>query len=165
MATRSLIAMELDKGLYKTIYCHNDGYLKHNGAILLEHYSEKQKLNELLELGDISYLGKFVKPNPEKEHSFEYGKRQPDVVVAYGREREELNVEPKIMTLNKMRKYSFIDYFYIFTKENEWKYFDYSNMKKPRSVKEDLEIEKQNDKDVYTCEVIKKLKKTEDEME
>lgn len=44
MATRSTISYQLNHldyptPVYKTIYCHLDGYLSHNGAILVEHYN------------------------------------------------------------------------------------------------------------------------------
>ena len=44
MSTRSLICEELDNGKYKTIYCHSDGYLTYNGAMLIEHFNDRKKL-------------------------------------------------------------------------------------------------------------------------
>ena len=46
MATRSTISLQLDNDEYKTIYCHHDGYLTHNGAMLLDHYDTKEKSRE-----------------------------------------------------------------------------------------------------------------------
>jgi len=40
----------------KAIYCHWDGYLEHNGAILNEHYASSPKVNNLIALGDLSSL-------------------------------------------------------------------------------------------------------------
>lgn len=57
MATRSMIYKEQQDGTLKGIYCHWDGYLEYNGSILLEHYSDPDKLEKLLALGDISSLG------------------------------------------------------------------------------------------------------------
>ena len=39
MSTRSTIAIENADGTVKKVYCHFDGYIKHNGQILAEHYS------------------------------------------------------------------------------------------------------------------------------
>ena len=39
MATRSTIALEFADGTVEQVYCHWDGYLAHNGLMLLEHYS------------------------------------------------------------------------------------------------------------------------------
>ena len=57
MSTRSRIAIEKQDGTVESIYCHFDGYLSHNGEILQEHYSTKEKMEKLIELGDISQLG------------------------------------------------------------------------------------------------------------
>lgn len=55
MGTRSRIGvMHGDK--CKSVYCHWDGYLEHNGAILQEHY-DSPKANNLVALGDLSSLG------------------------------------------------------------------------------------------------------------
>lgn len=64
MGTRSRIAvMHGDK--CKSVYCHWDGYLAHNGAILQEHY-DSARANHLVSLGDISSLGK----NIGEQHPF-----------------------------------------------------------------------------------------------
>lgn len=39
MSTRSFICVEQDDGSYKGVYCHSDGYLTYNGAMLLDHYT------------------------------------------------------------------------------------------------------------------------------
>jgi hypothetical protein len=56
MATRSLIGMNLGNGIVKTIYCHWDGYPEGVGVTLVKHYNTPSKVNELLELGDVSSL-------------------------------------------------------------------------------------------------------------
>ena len=58
MGTRSRIGvMHGDK--VKSIYCHWDGYLAHNGAILQEHY-DSAKANHLVAMGDMSSLGTVI---------------------------------------------------------------------------------------------------------
>jgi hypothetical protein len=56
MATRSRIAIEKQDGTVDSIYCHFDGYLEGVGKTLFNHY-DQEKLEKLLELGDISSLG------------------------------------------------------------------------------------------------------------
>lgn len=56
MSTRSRIAIETESGTVKSIYCHFDGYVSGVGKTLYNHY-DKEKLEELIELGDISSLG------------------------------------------------------------------------------------------------------------
>ncbi len=56
MSTRSFIAKQIEKDAYLTVYCHNDGYLTYNGALLLDCYNTPEQVDELLKLGDLSYL-------------------------------------------------------------------------------------------------------------
>ena len=60
MATRSTIAKLGKDGIIKSVYCHCDGYLEHNGKILNEHYKDESKVDELLAHGDISSLNKNI---------------------------------------------------------------------------------------------------------
>jgi hypothetical protein len=56
MATRSAIIREREDGLFEGVYCHNDGYLEHNGSILREYYRDPEKVRHLIGLGDMSVL-------------------------------------------------------------------------------------------------------------
>jgi hypothetical protein len=56
MGTRSTIALEFADGTVQQVYCHWDGYLEHNGQILLKHYSDPFKLRDLIDLGGFSSL-------------------------------------------------------------------------------------------------------------
>lgn len=87
MSTHCTIALRGSDGKYHSIYCHSDGYLKHTGAVLLKHYSDPDKVQSLIDLGDISFLAPEVAPPAGVEHSFE--NRYPDVTVAYHRDRGE----------------------------------------------------------------------------
>ena len=109
MATRSTIAIEYADGTVEQVYCHWDGYLDHNGVILRDNYSDPFKLQQLIELGDISSLG----PNIGDKHpfsQFEIKKDAPDFdkliamheqaekegyTTFYGRDRGETGVAPK----------------------------------------------------------------------
>lgn len=91
MATRSAIGvMHGDK--CKAVYCHWDGYLDHNGRILLEHY-DSSKANHLVALGNISSLCKEIEIPEGVEHSFDTP--VSDITVFYGRDRGEEGQEFK----------------------------------------------------------------------
>ena len=67
MGTRSMIAIQNPYNkTVRAVYCHRDGYLEHNGAILQKHYSNSPKVNNLIALGDISSL----RPEIGAEHPF-----------------------------------------------------------------------------------------------
>ena len=97
MGTRSRIGvMHGDK--VKSVYCHWDGYLEHNGAILQEYY-DSAKANNLVALGDMSTL----RPQIGEKHAFSQFDLPPEEVEAYkeltrdwctfyGRDRGEVSV-------------------------------------------------------------------------
>jgi hypothetical protein len=84
--------------IVKSVYCHWDGYLSHNGAILQEHY-DSVKANQLVALGDLSSL----RPNIGEKHDFsrldstipeaEYEALYGEMCTFYGRDRGETGTE------------------------------------------------------------------------
>jgi hypothetical protein len=99
MGTRSRIGvMHGDK--VKSVYCHWDGYLEHNGSILLEHY-DSAKANHLVSLGDLSSL----RPEIGEKHAFSkfdlasqieqrlHEEATQDMCTFYGRDRGETGTE------------------------------------------------------------------------
>ena len=66
MSTRCRIAIKEPNGAYRSIYCHNDGYPQGVGEILETYYTDVNKIEKLMDLGDISSLGsslEFKDPN------------------------------------------------------------------------------------------------------
>lgn len=57
MSTHSLICRQISKSTIKYVYCHFDGYIRHNGKILDRHYQDVNKIDELLSLGCLTNLG------------------------------------------------------------------------------------------------------------
>ena len=140
MSTRSLITIEQPDGTYRAIYCHCDGYLTHNGA-MLDHYKDREKVQELFKLGDISCLAPNINPDPDKPHSFDYDERQEGVVVAYHRDRGEENVDAKIVSLDELFENTWIEYFYVFDLNGKWKYYDDLHPYELKDVQQDLDKE------------------------
>jgi hypothetical protein len=108
MATRSMIAIEDEDGTITSIYCHWDGYIENNGVLLLENYQDREKVKQLIALGDISALDK----NIEGDES----------VIAYHRDfKYTLNSRTPISNIEDMLdEYSDIEYIYVFTNNNIW---------------------------------------------
>jgi hypothetical protein len=92
MGTRSRIGVMFGDTC-RSVYCHWDGYLEHNGAILQKHYNSAKAAN-LVALGDLSSLRPDVLVADGVEHSFE--KPAEDICVFYGRDRGETGTEFKI---------------------------------------------------------------------
>ena len=101
MGTRSTIALEFADGTVEQVYCHWDGYLEHNGQILLKHYSNPFILRDLIDLGDISSL----KSTIGTKHAFshfdtemkqeDYNALYRDMTTFYGRDRGETGTSAK----------------------------------------------------------------------
>jgi hypothetical protein len=108
MATRSYIGVRNLDSTVDYIYCHFDGYPEYNGKILTEHYSNINRVNELLNLGDLSVLGKFI---GEKN---DFNDRVRDTCLAYGRDRGESNVDKKNDDYDKLITDQSVDYVYVF---------------------------------------------------
>lgn len=83
MATRSNIGKRLPNGKILAIYCHWDGYPEHNGKILVEHYTDEKKIDQLLALGALSILG------PEIGSKQDFDNPKPGWCLAYNRDRGE----------------------------------------------------------------------------
>ena len=127
MATRSTIALEFADGTIQQVYCHWDGYLEHNGQILLKNYSDPFKLRDLIDEGDISSLG----PNVGRKHAFspfegdkaDYeAAQQEGCTTFYMRDRGETGCEAR-----KFKDYADYranaqgeEYNYILRKDGNW---------------------------------------------
>ena len=118
MGTRSAIAMKTEDGI-RSIYCHWDGYVDHNGRILKEFYSTDEKVQALLDLGDLSSLRQEI----GEPHTFDRHQAEPELdmfdnwCLAYGRDRGETDVEAKtfddVKTWVESMANSWCEYFYL----------------------------------------------------
>ena len=121
MATRSRIAIETTdtsgNKVIKSIYCHFDGYFAGVGKTLMDNYQDREKVEALISLGDISFLREEIIPTGP--HSFNYP--QKGVTVAYHRDRGEKFKSPRInSSVSEFFLSDIEDYGYLFTEEGEW---------------------------------------------
>ena len=93
--------MKTGENTYKAVYCHYDGYLAYNGAMLLEYYNTKERVEELISLGNISSLREKITPEKGSTHSFD--KPDKDVTVFYGRDRGEKGQEAFTCTEEELK--------------------------------------------------------------
>ena len=129
MATRSTIALEYADGTVGQVYCHWDGYLDHNGQILLKHYSNPFVLRALLDLGDISSLGENIgEEHPFSPHASAADKAAYDLAMEggattfYGRDRGETGVSQKMYKdfADYEQNFQHEEYAYILRKDGNW---------------------------------------------
>ncbi len=106
MATRSRIGMEMPNGEVRSIYCHWDGYPEGVGATLKEHYTNPEKVEALVALGDISVLGDQLAVSD---------------TVAYHRDCFEDYTPARVdMNIESFAKSDFEAFGYVFTRNGEW---------------------------------------------
>lgn len=148
MATRSTIAIENADGTVHQIYCHWDGYLSHNGKILFKNYQDRAKVEELIALGDLSVLDEEI----GEKQDFDNRDREKKWTLAYGRDRGETGIEPKVFKdfEDYEQHHAYEEFEFIFTKDDVWSVF-YSKETAEDSdeyVEDwyDLELELQADK-------------------
>ena len=137
MSTNSRIGI-YQKGEIKSIYCHWDGYIEHNGEILNKFYTTEKDVRELIALGDLSVLGKRVGEKVDFDKmTFDpiYRDKYDGQCVAYCRDRgEKFNdrISSSIEDLEDCEEYN-----YLF-KDGEWLVSCYDTGNKFRPLKDYL---------------------------
>lgn len=143
MATRSRIAIEYESGAVRSIYSHWNGYPSHNGRILLEHYTDREKVKRLIDLGNLSVLAPELDAPEGADHSFETPIK--GVTVFYGRDRGEEKQEAKHhYGLKAFLRSDVEEYGYLYTKEGVWLFVDGHKNAQTRSFIELNEISMQD---------------------
>lgn len=101
MSTRSRIGIIREQGsppIVESIYCHFDGYPEGVGQTLLNHWTDTEKINRLIALGDLSVLGSEIGEDQgtdwfdEQYKTLQAADRNDprhNWCVAYGRDRGE----------------------------------------------------------------------------
>lgn len=118
MGTRSLIGKINPDNTYTYIYCHWNGQPYSNGAKLVENYFTNEKIDELLELGDLSVLGEKI---GEKQNFNDFESHMPQWCLAYGRDRGEKNCGAKTVTLDKLGDINHWQEYIYMWEDNKWK--------------------------------------------
>ena len=83
MGTRSRIGIEMPDHSVVSVYCHWDGYPEGNGKTLVEHYQNREDVQELIDGGGISSLrtrGDWNHSSALRDESGEYISLMPQVI-------------------------------------------------------------------------------------
>ena len=132
MSTNAIIGYERDDSKVEAIYLHWDGYLAHAGQILKHHYLGKQKIEDLMNLGDLSELGKNPVENPYGWNTYEYTKQpkseMDNYCVSYAA-RGDKNAEKSIYENSEAfleDNSSRAPFIYLF-RDGKWYYYHHYN--------------------------------------
>lgn len=124
MSTPCYVGKENPDKSITYIYVHHDGYLEGVGKELLNSYQDEEKINKLLELGDLSSLG----DEPITDSSaWKNSSYSPRMCISY-KDRGETDVDAvTVENLKALEKqldaplFTPVDYAYIFRK-GKWYY-------------------------------------------
>jgi len=119
MSTRSTIAIKQDDKV-TAIYCHFDGYKEGVGAILDKHYQDVDKVQRLMNLGNLSALSQEIGAYQDFSNRETH---QEDWCLAYGRDRGETGQEAR--TFDSVADWvtnfnSGEEYYYLYTIGEGW---------------------------------------------
>ena len=139
MATRSIIAMKINEKESMAIYCHYDGYLEHNGMLLELFYNAPEKVEKLINMGDLYCLEQELEPDPTKPHTRLHP--QKNVSIFYGRDTQSADSDAVTVATDQLGNLSnWIEHIYWFDGK-EWKHSNVYDTKKLRfkSLKKELQ--------------------------
>lgn len=147
MGTHARIGKLLPDGKVRSIYCHYDGYVSGGvGEDLSTHYQNESKVDALLDLGNLSGIGKEI---GEKQDFSDFTSQNSNWCLAYGRDRGQKGQEATL-TESEDEYLKDGDYPYIYLYKNgEWSFKDmnqdrYSGLQTISSalnIKEEVENE------------------------
>ena len=129
MSTRSRIGIQLADESILSIYSHFDGYPEFNGAKLVENFNTREKVKELIDLGDISCL--WTNAGWNNETLPETGP------LPYSSRGEDCPPRLDADLCEYLLPDGCEEYHYIFTRNNQWVCYDmhqFDNTKLPEVV-------------------------------
>jgi hypothetical protein len=125
MSTRANIGLLRSNGTVRMIYTHWDGYPRHHGPILLKNFYTVEKVNALLDLGDLSILDESI----EKPVGHCYDRPADGHCVAYKRDRGEDGTDAKEVENESKALDLMEEYLYLFDERtNRWKVSDHDSV-------------------------------------
>ncbi len=129
MATRSTIAVETLDGRIQQVYCHWDGYLDHNGKILITHYKDWSKAIALVAMGDISSLRSELGEKHDFDQRYDVDDERRQWTTFYGRDRGEGGCEAKTFENFEVyrQNHQYEEYEYVMRSNGEWFVSSYSS--------------------------------------
>jgi len=113
MSTNADIILQTEDG-YKSIYLHSDGYPQYALKMLQEHYADRDKVEGLIELGNVSMLA----PSIECPEGHSFSTHVEGYSIFYGRDRG--NAEQEAMYSELLEDHKENNFGYLYTLDGEW---------------------------------------------
>ena len=139
MGTHCYIAKEVGSHQYRAIFCQLDGYLEEVGATLAGYYDTEERVDKLLDLGDIYSLAPKLDPDPNRPH--EFLNRQEGVTTAFGRDYGETEQDAIDTTIEELLENDpGCEFLYVFYPNEGWEYLQYGKYDSLRNLKDALDL-------------------------
>ena len=132
MATSASITLKTKDNNYKSVYLHNDGYVSGAGEKLKNYYSTYEKVDQLLNLGNLSSLGKNPIDEPklwDMDYYFEVMRNNPDKFnYACRTYKGRGDADEEAIVVDDLNDIDFQNYNYLF-EDGKWYLLDGNNDK------------------------------------
>ena len=119
------IALARSYGSFVSLYLHDDENYVRNSALLSEYYRKESKVCSLMKFGDLSRLGRKIRPSKGFEHTMFHPEN--GVCVFYSRDRGDTGTDavysPTLASLKKLCRNTGAYHLYIYDSSNSfyWK--------------------------------------------
>lgn len=100
MSTRAQVILK-EQNKLQIIGVWNDGYTSHTGKMLFNHFNTKEKVQELIDLGSVGYLGKTIQ-NTSKNYNEWAEKGYIETIVRHRDYKRFYNWQPRFEDEQKM---------------------------------------------------------------
>lgn len=139
MGTPCYIAKQTGDNSYRAVYCRLDGYVEEVGRLLAGYYDTPERVDQLLDMGDIYSLHEKLHPDPTNPH--DSYQRQSDVTVFYGRDYGDTDSAASTMTLEELDSDDIaMGTVFVFNREQKWMYAPQGQVEKVMwDLKEELD--------------------------
>ena len=127
MSTGSRIGYELPDHSILNVYCHWDGHPEANGRTLVKYFSERNKVKDLINGGNISVLRTSHTWETERTDTGEYKNTREFQPLYYTERGDDL----EIMHNSDLESFACESYNYVYTLKGKWQCYR-SNGKKVR---------------------------------
>ena len=143
MSVDSIIAKQDKNGAVRVVWCHFNGWLSHNGKLLLENYNTPEKIDALIDMGSMVHLGFEIGDKPHTLPNPTYVKKGKFIIehyfnspcTFYGRDKNEDNFKStRYKSLANMKKNESAAFCYLWNGRG-WKWCEDGHWSKLRLLK------------------------------
>lgn len=136
MGTHATIALEYADNTVGQIYVHWDGYLEYAGKILLTHYQDPFKVQQMMNLGNMTHLGREISSTNPSAHT--WSEDSPCVFYTHIEDESDENAAHNFLNFEEyVQEHHYQEFEYILRRDGIW-YVSSSKIPHYRPLAEEL---------------------------